>query len=223
MDTDMDAATFMFLAGETDRMLGRSIGTTLDHTLGDVLGSQAAALVASAQAASEPVYLGSVAIAGAELCLTAHDRDGVRILEIEPSSPLPQSTAEVMARARETAARFARARTHAELLQRAVREARRLTGFDRVMAYRFLGDGSGSVVAEDRADALPAFLNHRYPASDIPRQARELYLRNAIRVIPNVSYAPAPLVPTLNPVTGTPLDMSECTLRSVSPIHVQYL
>ena len=178
-------------------MLGRSIGTILDHTLGELLGSQAAALVASAQAASEPVYLGSVAVAGAELCLTAHDREGVRILEIEPSSPLPQSTADVMAQARNTAAQFARAHARAELLQCAANEARRLTGFDRVMIYRFLRDGSGSVAAEDRAGALPPFLNHRYSASDIPKQARDLYLRNPIRVIPDVTYTPAPLVPML--------------------------
>ena len=129
----------------------------------------------------------------------------------------------MMAQARKTAAQFDRAHAHTELLQSAAREARRLTGFDRVMIYRFLRDGSGSVAAEDKAEALPPFLNHRYPASDIPKQARELYLRNPIRVIPDVSYTPAPLVPTLNPATRTPLDMSECTLRSVSPIHVQYL
>ena len=183
----------------------------------------AAALVDSAQVILEPVYLGSVAVAGAKLCLTAHDRDGIRILEIEPSSPLPQSTAEVLAQARKTAALFDRALDHTELLQTAAREARRLTEFDRVMIYRFLRDGSGSVEAEDRAEALPPFLNHRYPASDIPKQARELYLRNLIRVIPDVSYTPAPLIPSLNPATKAPLDMSDCTLRSVSPIHVQYL
>ncbi len=68
----------------------------------------------------------------------------------------------------------------------AAREVRRVTGFDRVMVYRFLEDGSGSVVAEHRADGLPPFPNHRYPASDIPKQARELYLRNRIRIIPDV-------------------------------------
>jgi len=183
----------------------------------------AAALVDSVQVIFEPVYLGSVAVAGAKLCLTAHDRDGIRILEIERSSPLPQSTAEVLAQARKTAALFDRALGHTELLQTAAREARRLTGFDRVMIYRFLRDGSGSVAAEDRAEGLPPFLNHRYPASDIPKQARELYLRNLIRVIPDVSYTPAPLIPPLNPATKAPLDMSDCTLRSVSPIHVQYL
>jgi light-regulated signal transduction histidine kinase (bacteriophytochrome) len=221
--TERGSLRILQVAGETDRMLGRSIGTILNHSLGEVLGSQVAVLVGSAQAASDPVYLGSVTAAGTELCLTAHDRGGVRILEIESSSPLLQSTAEVMAQAHKTATQLARAHTNAELLQSAAREARRLTSFDRVMIYRFLGDGSGSVVAEDRADALPPFLNHRYPASDIPKQARELYLRNPIRVIPDVSYTPAPLVPTLNPATGAPLDMSECTLRSVSPIHIQYL
>jgi light-regulated signal transduction histidine kinase (bacteriophytochrome) len=221
--TERGSLRILQVAGETDRMLGRSIGTILNHSLGEVLGSQVAVLVGSAQAASDPVYLGSVTAAGTELCLTAHDRGGVRILEIESSSPLLQSTAEVMAQAHKTATQLARAHTNAELLQSAAREARRLTSFDRVMIYRFLGDGSGSVVAEDRADALPPFLNHRYPASDIPKQARELYLRNPIRVIPDVSYTPAPLVPPLHPAAGAPLDMSECTLRSVSPIHVQYL
>jgi two-component system, chemotaxis family, sensor kinase Cph1 len=221
--SDIGAFRILQVAGDTDRILGHSIGTIRNHTIAEVLGSHAATLVASAQVTSQPVYLGSIAVAGAKLCLTAHDRDGVRILEIEPSSPLPQSTAEVLAQVRKTAALFDRALDHTELLQSAAREARGLTGFDRVMIYRFLRDGSGSVAAEDRADALWPFLNHRYPASDIPMQARELYLRNLIRVIPDVSYTPAPLIPPLNPATKAPLDMSECTLRSVSPIHVQYL
>jgi light-regulated signal transduction histidine kinase (bacteriophytochrome) len=220
---DIASLRILQVAGETDRILARPIDTICDHTIAEILGSSAAMLAASAQVTSEPVRLGSVAVAGTELCLTAYDRDGVRILEIEPSSLLPQSAAEMLAQVRKTAAVFGRARDHTELLQSAAREARRLTGFDRVMIYRFLRDGSGSVVAEDRAEALPPFLNHRYPASDIPKQARALYLRNVIRVIPDVNYTPAPLLPPMNPATKAPLDMSECTLRSVSPIHVQYL
>jgi two-component system, chemotaxis family, sensor kinase Cph1 len=91
------------------------------------------------------------------------------------------------------------------------------------MIYRFLHDGAGSVVAEDKVDELDPFLHHRYPATDIPKQARALYLRNLVRVIPDANYSPAPLVPALNPKTNAPLDMSECALRSVSPIHLQYL
>jgi two-component system, chemotaxis family, sensor kinase Cph1 len=221
--TETGSPSVLQVAGDTERILGRSIGAICDLTIAELLGPGPAALVASAQGVSEPVYLGSVVVAGNRLCLTAHDRDGLRILEIEPSSPGANSAAEMLAQVRKTAAIFDRAPDRTGLLRSAAREARRLTGFDRVMIYQFLRDGSGSVVAEDKAEALTPFLNHRYPASDIPTQARELYLRNLIRVIPDVNYTPAPLVPALNPANSAPLDMGECTLRSVSPIHVQYL
>ena len=221
--TETGSPSVLQVAGETERIFGRNIGAICGQTIAELLGPGPAALVASAQVASEPVYLGSVVVAGNMLCLTAHDRDGMRILEIEPSSAGTHSAAEMLAQVRKTAAIFDRAPDRTGLLQSAAREARRLTGFDRVMIYRFLRDGSGSVVAEDKAEALAPFLNHRYPASDIPKQARELYLRNLIRVIPDVNYTPTPLVPALNPATSAPLDMGECTLRSVSPIHVQYL
>ena len=100
---------------------------------------------------------------------------------------------------------------------------RKATGFDRAMVYRFLPDDSGEVVAEDAREGLGSFLGLHYPASDIPQQARELYRRNWIRTIPDINYVPAPLVPALNPRTGATIDMSHCALRSVSPIHVEYL
>jgi light-regulated signal transduction histidine kinase (bacteriophytochrome) len=100
---------------------------------------------------------------------------------------------------------------------------RKATGFDRAMVYRFLPDDSGEVVAEDARAGLESFLGLHYPASDIPQQARELYRRNWIRTIPDINYLAAPLTPPLNPRTGTTIDMSHCALRSVSPIHVEYL
>lgn len=100
---------------------------------------------------------------------------------------------------------------------------RNATGFDRAMVYRFLPDESGEVVAEDARAGLESFLGLHYPASDIPRQARELYRRNWIRTIPDINYAPAPLYPVDNGRIGAPVDMSHCSLRSVSPIHVEYL
>jgi chemotaxis family two-component system sensor kinase Cph1 len=94
------------------------------------------------------------------------------------------------------------------------------TGFDRVMVYRFLDNEAGVVVAEAHGFDIGSFLNHHFPASDIPAQARQLYVRNQIRVIPDVNYTPAPL----RPGTGwNSLDMSDIALRSVSPIHIQYL
>lgn len=98
-----------------------------------------------------------------------------------------------------------------------------LTGYDRVMVYRFDDAGHGEVVSESREPALEAFLGNRYPATDIPQIARRLYIRNRIRVLCDVEYQPAPLEPPLSPITGGQLDMSLCFLRSISPIHVQYL
>src|SRR3712207_1581540 len=91
------------------------------------------------------------------------------------------------------------------------------------MVYRYDADYNGEVVAEARAEGLNSFLGLHYPASDIPAQARALYEKNWIRLISDVDYRPVPLRPALVPSTGTPLDMTFSTLRSVSPIHVEYL
>jgi light-regulated signal transduction histidine kinase (bacteriophytochrome) len=100
---------------------------------------------------------------------------------------------------------------------------RRLTGHDRVLVYRFHEDLHGEVIAEARRADLESFLGLHYPASDIPAQARRLYLTSPTRVITDVNYAPSALVPALNPITGRPLDLSHSTLRSVSPVHLEYL
>ncbi len=109
------------------------------------------------------------------------------------------------------------------LLSRVTDEIRQMTGYDRVMAYRFRPDLSGEVIAEAHREDLESYLGQRYPASDIPAQARLLYIQNPIRLIADVSYSPAPLVPALNPHTQHPFDLSFSTLRSVSPIHCEYL
>jgi two-component system, chemotaxis family, sensor kinase Cph1 len=100
---------------------------------------------------------------------------------------------------------------------------RALTGYHRVMIYRFDDQGHGEVFSEDREPDREAYLGNRYPASDIPQIARRLYERNRIRVLVDVEYAPVPLIPRLSPISGDELDMSLCFLRSSSPIHVQYL
>jgi two-component system, chemotaxis family, sensor kinase Cph1 len=98
-----------------------------------------------------------------------------------------------------------------------------ITGYDRVMVYRFDDAGHGEVFSERRRPDLEPYLGNRYPASDIPQIARRLYERNRVRVLVDVDYTPIPLTPRLSPLTGKDLDMSLCCLRSMSPIHVQYL
>ncbi len=100
---------------------------------------------------------------------------------------------------------------------------RERTGYDRVMVYRFDEEGHGEVFSERRRSDLDAYLGNRYPSSDIPQMARRLYERTRVRVLVDVNYQPVPLQPRLSPLTGADLDMSSCFLRSMSPIHLQYL
>jgi len=115
------------------------------------------------------------------------------------------------------------AETVGALCRLAAKEVRRITGFDRVLVYRFDPHWNGTVVAEDRNDVLPSYLDLRFPASDIPAQARELYRRNRVRLIADADYRPVPIEPAVNPRTGRPLDLTAANLRSVSPVHLEYM
>jgi len=110
-----------------------------------------------------------------------------------------------------------------ELSQILAQEVKKITGFERVMVYRFDEDWNGVVIAEQKPEYLTSYLGLHYPASDIPVQARELYSQNWLRLIPNAYYQPAAILPTNNPLTGKPLDLSKSVLRSVSPLHVEYM
>nr|WP_228024715.1 ATP-binding protein [cf. Phormidesmis sp. LEGE 11477] len=111
-----------------------------------------------------------------------------------------------------------------ELCQAAAQEVQRITGYDRVMVYKFDEDDSGSVIAEVKRSDMVPYLGLRYPATDIPKQAKYLYTLNLLRLIPEVRYQPVPMVnaPSFD-AAATPIDMSLASLRSVSPIHVEYL
>jgi chemotaxis family two-component system sensor kinase Cph1 len=109
------------------------------------------------------------------------------------------------------------------LCQLAAERVRNIAGYDRVLVYRFMQDESGWVIAESRDKRLEPFLDLHYPAADIPKQARVLYLKSWLRMIAQVNYDPAPLTPALNPHSGLPLDMSYAILRDLSPVHREYL
>jgi diguanylate cyclase (GGDEF)-like protein len=194
-------------------------------TLEKVLGLSLAALVQRAETVllREPTFLGTVKpFGGEELTITAHQVDGAAVVELEPTAR-PESAARTLAKIRSITERIGNASDLLEACTLAGREVRQITGYDRVLIYQFLREGSGSVISEEKEEHLPPFLNHRFPEADIPKQARDLYRRNAIRTIPDVSYIPSPLLPVLNPVTNQTLDMSNCILRSVSPVHIRYL
>ncbi|TCL67142.1 histidine kinase dimerization/phosphoacceptor domain -containing protein [Rhizobium sp. BK251] len=203
-------------AGEIGKRLG--LGDWIGRPLGVVLGEEAAAAI---EGASPGVLRQVTPPASSETFDLAYHMSGKRLLvELEPAGSMAFSVA-LLPQIESAAAAFERATDLRELCDAAAREFRRLSGYDRVMVYRFLESDAGMVVAEDTAPGQHSFLNHHFPASDIPKQARALYVRNLVRVIPDVSYEPAPLQPAWT--EDEPLDMSDCGLRSVSPVHVQYL
>src|SRR3984885_6049868 len=104
----------------------------------------------------------------------------------------------------------------------AARQVRALTGFDRVMIYRFAEDGVGEVIAEVAKPGVESYLGLHYPASDIPVQARALYLRNSFRIIADVAAETVPLLSSGGEVPE-PLDLSLAVTRAVSPVHIEYL
>jgi len=100
---------------------------------------------------------------------------------------------------------------------------KQVLGHSRVMVYRFDPDGHGHVFAEQCEPHLESYLGNHYPASDIPKVARDLYLKNRVRMLVDVDYTPVPIVPNSNADSGSDFDMSLCHLRSMSPMHLQYL
>lgn len=153
--------------------------------------------------------------------LILHRHDNLLWAEFEPvaetGDPLD------LARLNNALSHMLTATTVLDFCQYAVEQVREMTGFDRVAMYRFAADESGEVVAESHRPGLEPLLGLHYPATDIPQQARAMYLKNWLRFIPDVDYQPAPLVPARTPGTGRPPDMTYAVLRSVSPIHLEYL
>jgi GAF domain-containing protein len=208
---------------------GRALTEVLHAALPDLLGPELAALVREADAAEnldealrarlDLPHLDRPEALDVDVVL--HVSGERLVVEVEP---VPPRAASVSYRAtRGAVARLAGSRGIEALCARLAREVRVLTGFDRVMVYRFDAHWNGEVVAEDRRPDLSPFLGLHYPASDIPAQARRLYTLNWMRLIVDAHYTPSRLHPLLDPGTDAPLDLSKSVLRSVSPVHLEYL
>jgi two-component system, chemotaxis family, sensor kinase Cph1 len=153
-----------------------------------------------------------------------HHTDMLLILELEPvQHDVPVASLELYNTIMHIMKHLQKAANLRELCQIGCEEIHKLSSLDHVMIYQFDEKWNGTVIAEAKRDGIESYLGLRFPASDIPAQARQLYLKNWLRVIANVHYQPAALVPVLNPVTGAALDMSHCALRSVSPLHIEYM
>ncbi len=212
-----NAAAFLELAGDAP-LVGRSaediIARQLLHDLrntlqGSMISGSAERLVNVTVAEGLPAMDAAIHAAGRSA-----------VLEFNLHAGADTTTTDPIVLVKSMVGRLKRAPTLARFLQLAAAQLRAVTGYDRVMIYKFLPDDSGQVVAEAVRSGLTPFLDLRYPASDIPAQARDLYKRQWLRMIVDVTYTP---VPILDHADAEPLDLSLSSLRSVSPIHLEYL
>lgn len=173
-----------------------------------------------------PIYLFTVRVRNVEdkYDVIVHQNQGLTFVEFEPACSLSGFNMPQLYRQVQSAFRtFLKFDSIDDIFRACAEQVRLINGFDRVMVYRFDAEWNGQVVAENRRADLEPFLGLHYPASDIPAQARELYTKNWLRFIPDRDYAPAPVLTAPGSTTSGPLDMSFSVLRSVSPIHIEYL
>lgn len=215
----VDVTDLRVLGGAGD-IEGRLALSWLGRSLIELIGPSAFAAIAKCEA-GEACLIGAVRGLHEIFHATGRLQNGRWLIQLEPRSAEEDDTGTLLGWLDQAGGAFGRAPDLKAMCERAAAAFRELTGFDRVMVYRFLDDDAGVVIAEDRHPGEGSFLNHHFPASDIPRQARALYVRNRVRVIPNVTYKPEPLRPP--EANLAQLDLSDIDLRSVSPIHLQYL
>jgi two-component system, chemotaxis family, sensor kinase Cph1 len=219
------------ISGNIEQFARRAPEEYLGKPLENVVGAQVADRVAHCLGRltrdGATVHVGNVVIDGwtqdGPFAIVVHRHDGLLFVEAEPA----QDTADVFSTmyplVRSFVSEVQSMRTVEQLCQFAATEIQRITGFGRTLVYQFDDEGHGHVLAEAIEPGYPSYLHQHFPASDIPAQARELYRRNRIRLISNADYQAAPLVPAQHPDTGRPTDLTYASLRSVSPVHLQYM
>ncbi|MGI4830068.1 MAG: ATP-binding protein [Janthinobacterium lividum] len=225
--TDSEYVSVLIASENAERFLGVPLRLLLGAPLETLLGRE---LLASLQGIRHTptaehdglsTYLGSFRLQGEFFSVTTHCSGQDRVLEFEMQDRLvgPEMMNAVITNFVGTLSRL---KTQDELCDALTRQVADLTGFDRVLLYSFDEEGHGTVLSEANNGQLPSYLGLRFPASDIPQQARNLYVLNTVRIIPNASYIPSPLrgVPGQD---ATGLDLSLSMLRSVSPTHLEYM
>lgn len=226
---DRESLTIEQVAGPTEVLLRVVPAAVLGAALIDLIDTDSASFVRS-HLATPARFLAPLTRLGVraqsdpeQLDMTLHAQGRTAMIELERARRTKSSAADPIAELKTLLAAVQATASIDDSCAAAASALRAATGFDRAMVYRFQPDQSGVIVAEDARAGLESYLGLHYPASDIPQQARELYRRNWLRSIADVDYVPAPLIPATNPRSRQPIDMSHCSLRSVSPIHIEYL
>ncbi|MGD0678359.1 MAG: GAF domain-containing protein [Polyangiaceae bacterium] len=206
----------VLLGRAADQLLGRSIASIACAEEGDLL-----VRALGREHAEEHNPFTITMPNGGRFQVVAHRHDGRIIVECEPEDREPEfAPSSAYNRVRGSLVRLRSSANLRDLCEGTAREVRRLTGFDRVLIYKFKSDWSGEVVAEDCVDGPARYEGLRFPASDIPTQARALYASCRLRLVPTSKYTPARLVGLED---GRPIDLTHATLRSISPVHLEYM
>lgn len=220
--------SLLFASANAATLLGQSVPLSRGTLIADIVGPDAAHHIRNASAKA-----GGSEIAGIEfgmkvlhadkpVDMIVHRHMDRIIMEFEPSTDGSENAKDALDLTQHLIRRLSTKTDVAGLAKAGARLVQAMLGFDRVMVYQFLHNGAGRVIAEAKRSDLQSFLGQHFPASDIPYQARRLYEINTIRAIADVSYAPVPLEPAMQ-AGELPVDMSFAQLRSVSPIHCEYL
>jgi chemotaxis family two-component system sensor kinase Cph1 len=219
-----DIFEIRYCSGNVHDYIGLSYEQLLGKKYEQIFGTEQSAQLASYTSTLDSRFASPLLIHldNIECSVTVHIIGSVYVLEFEPKDNNVRDIATIYNQTRQFVGYMEHATSLRMLCQAVADETRAIIGYDRVMIYRFDKDYNGEVFAESRNGSVEPFLGLHYPHTDIPPQARELYLKNLIRVIPDVNYTPVPIY-TLEDKSNSDLDMTYSVLRSVSPIHVQYL
>ena len=204
-----------------NELLGRSVSVVIGESQ-QVLVRQ---LLDQDGPDDNPVYVVTIPArrGGSPLDVTVHTVDGIVIVELEATGRGDGVEPDYVGLLQKTVARLQSARTLGELSHTLAVEVRALTGFDRVMVYRFHEDHHGEVFAESHDPSCVPWLGLHYPAEDIPKPARAVFAKTWCRPLPDVAGSLAELVPLVHPETGRPLTMTHCALRGASVMYTEYL
>lgn len=204
----------------------RALGQSVESVLGEEVGFRCRAFLVAQRRPpdDDPLPIFDAQLPGTRnlFTLSLASSPGGLIIECEPCSRDPAAYINMLRRITESCDRLRQTRTSLDLVQTAARIFANRTRYHYTLVYRFDGKMNGEVIAEVVNGVEPRWLGHHFPHTDIPLQARALYLRNLIRMIADVEYQPSPLL-GLSDEALEPLDLSDTMLRSVSPIHLEYL
>lgn len=158
------------------------------------------------------------------LDVLAHVKKELIILEIEKADLNPErSFTEVFQEVRSFISILENTSNIQDICEASIHEIRSIAGFDGIRLYKFDENWNGTVIAEEIDNGLESYLGQTFPASDVPKQARALYLKNPYRLIPDRNYQTVRLFPVINPISNGFLDLSDCNLRSVAAVHLEYM